>query len=101
MPETKLAEAEVKVDFPKTGEVVISPSYGIRIDVPEAVKVELAINDGPWQPCRLAVGYWWYDWSGYLPGKHQLAAKAHTAAGRVLTSRSRQVTVKLDREPTI
>lgn len=101
MSETKLVEAEVKVDFPQTGEVVTSPSYAIRIGIPDAVKVELAINNGSWQPCRFSVGYWWYDWSGYLPGKHQLATQTHTKDGRTLTSRPRQVTVKLDRKPAL
>lgn len=99
MTETTLTETRVTVDFPQAGEVVTSPQYTIRIGAIEATGVEISINDGPWQPCRLSAGYWWYDWSGYLPGKHQVKVQAHTQDGQIVTSRPRQFTVTLAPNP--
>ena len=87
MSATTLTKAIVTVDYPQTGEVVTSPIYAIRITALEATKVEVFIDGGPWQPCRASADYWWYDWSGYLPGKHRIKVQAHTKDGQIATSR--------------
>ena len=95
MAATTLTEARATVDYPQADEVVTSPDYTIRIGAIEATHVEVSIDETPWQPCRFSAGYWWYDWSGYLPGKHQVMAQAHTEDGQSVASRPRQFTVTL------
>ena len=89
------ARAGAGVDYPQEEEVVSHPSYTIRIGAPEAARVEVSLDDGPWQECRPSAGYWWYDWSGYLPGRHQARAQAHAQDGQILVSPPRQFTVSL------
>lgn len=52
----------IQLDYPQLGETVVSPQYTFRIGAEGAPAVEISINDGPWQPCRESVGFWWYDW---------------------------------------
>jgi hypothetical protein len=66
---------EIAVDYPQDREIVTSREYTFRIAAGEASRVEISIDDNVWQPCRQADGYWWYDWSGYMSGKHQAVAK--------------------------
>ena len=100
MAATTLTETRATVDYPQAGEVVTSPDYTIRISAIEATKVEVFIDEGSWQPCRFSAGYWWYDWSGYLPGKHQIKAQAHKEDGQIVTSRPRQLMVALAQAAT-
>ena len=69
------AAAEITVDYPQEKECVISPDYTFRIAAAAASRVEISIDDGEWRPCRPADRYWWYDWSGYMSGKHQAVAR--------------------------
>jgi hypothetical protein len=69
------AATTITLDYPKERECVISPEYTFRIEAKAASRVEISIDDNVWQPCRQADGYWWYDWSGYMSGKHQAIAK--------------------------
>ena len=85
-PET-LTDARVTVDYPQSGEVVTSPQYTIRITSDEASTVQVFIDGEPWLPCRLATDRWWYDWSDFLPGKHQVKARANMDDGEIVTSR--------------
>ncbi|MBI4248130.1 MAG: hypothetical protein HY611_01405 [Elusimicrobia bacterium] len=76
MPRAKKS-TEIAFDYPKTNEVISSSHYAFRIQTRLAGNVDISINDGPWTPCRPAVGYWWFDWApdGKARGK---------AVGRVL-----------------
>jgi len=67
--------AEIAVDYPQARELVTSSDYTFRIAARAASRVEVAIDDCTWQPCRQTNGYWWYDWSGYASGKHQVTAR--------------------------
>jgi len=92
MSATTPTKARVTIDYPQAGEVVTAPSYSIRIAAIEAAKVEVFIDGGilaAWQPCRFSADYWWYDWSGYLPGKHRIKVQAHTEDGRIVTCQPR------------
>lgn len=61
--------------------------YTFRVAAPEAAdEVDVSINQGPWQPCRRAVGYWWFDWSGFEPGEHEVVSRARAKKGRWLVS---------------
>jgi hypothetical protein len=82
-----LTDARVAVDYPQSGEAVTSPEYTIRITSDKATTVQVFIDGGPWLPCRLETERWWYDWAGYLAGKHQVKARAHMDDGEIVTSR--------------
>lgn len=73
----------VRVEYPRQGEVVAQPSYTLRISVApgQADAVEVSIDQGAWLPCREGLGLWWYDWSGYAQGEHELTARTHTVGG--------------------
>jgi hypothetical protein len=82
------------LDFPKEGEQVDSTEYTLRIDAPESAQfVEVSINQGPWQPCRRASGYWWHDWTGFGSGSYQARARMHNPEGRVMTTLARHFRV--------
>lgn len=70
-----VVSADITVDYPKENEIVTSPEYTFRVAAKSASRVEISIDDNVWQPCRQADGYWWYDWSAYMSGRHQAVAK--------------------------
>jgi len=70
------------IDFPSQNEQLRSTEYVIRLGVGGATQVEIAIDKKAWQPCRLASGYWWFDWSTISRGKHTLVARMRTPDGR-------------------
>ncbi|MCX5795994.1 MAG: hypothetical protein NTY77_10905 [Elusimicrobia bacterium] len=67
--------ADITVDYPQERVCVTSRDYTFRIWARAAGRVEISIDDNVWQPCRQADGFWWYDWSGYMPGRHQAVAR--------------------------
>ena len=73
----------VRVEYPRQDEVIAQPHYTLRISVApgQADAVEVSIDQGAWLPCREGLGLWWYDWSGYSRGAHELTARTHTADG--------------------
>ena len=80
-------ELQVSVDYPQQDEGITSREYTVRVGVtPAAEKVEVAIDRGPWLACRSAEGYWWYDWSGYGPGRHEAVARVRLPDGRTVES---------------
>lgn len=88
------APAPVAIDYPQRQDVILSSSYSFRIAAdPELTHVEVSIDEGPWQACRRSVGYWWYDWSGFAPGRHQLLARGRGPAGRIAVTAPRQFDV--------
>src|SRR5579872_5737588 len=70
------------IDHPQQNETLSAPTYVLRLGVGGADLVELSIDKGPWLPCRLTSGYWWFDWAAIAPGKHQLVARMKAADGR-------------------
>src|ERR1039457_5616322 len=70
------------IDHPTQNEILLGPQYNIRLGVGGADLVEISIDKSPWLPCRLASGYWWYDWSKIARGKHQLVARMRASDGR-------------------
>ena len=94
--EIKLAppSTDVAVDYPKTGERVVSREYAIRISAEARAVVEVSIDDGAWLPCRRAVGFWWRDWSDYRAGPHSVFARVTLhRARRILSSRRNFIVV--------
>ncbi len=73
----------LSVDYPRQNEVVASEQYTIRVFVPAGAKnVGISIDQGPWKSCRPAVGFWWYDWSGYADGEHEIVASLVNPDGK-------------------
>ena len=82
-------ESEITVDFPQERAWVISPEFTFRISAPAKSRVEVSIDDGEWRPCRQDGAYWWYDWAGYMSGKHQAVARVQPRAeGQEVVSRT-------------
>lgn len=75
----KPGEVCAVLDHPQQGEKITAPHYTFRVGtIGDIARVEISLDAGPWQACRNAVGYWWYDWSGYTSGRYQLAVRAQT-----------------------
>lgn len=94
---TPLKKAEPKgyvlIDYPLEGEIVVSHHYAIRVGASSAESVEVSIDGKAWQACRPAAGYWWFDWSGYNSGPHNVSARLSLGGKRYLKSAPRQLTV--------
>lgn len=71
------ALTDLCVDYPQEGELISSRGYTFRISG-QARTVEVAVDGDEWRPCRRASGVWWFDWSGYAPGRHQILVRART-----------------------
>ena len=92
----KTAAEEIRpvIDYPRHNEVVVSPTYALRIAAPAAVAaLDVSIDQGPWRACRKDVGYWWYDWSGYADGEHEIIARTRGQNGRWRMSAPRELSV--------
>ena len=85
-----------EIELPRDKEVVTSAFYSIRVASGEAGKVEVSIDGSIWQPCRFTGDYWWYEWSDYAPGPHQIRAQFYDGDGRVLALQTRGVEVRYE-----
>lgn len=66
----------ISITHPGKKETVSHPSYTCQISVSEpSASVEVSIDNGAWQPCREALGLWWYDWVGYHASEHNIVAR--------------------------
>ena len=84
----------VAVDYPKSGERVVSREYTIRISAGAPENVEVSVDDEAWLPCRQAAGFWWHDWSDYRAGPHTVLARVSHHKGRRLLSARRDFVVE-------
>jgi hypothetical protein len=89
---TEAPKSYVVIDHPMPGEIVRSAWYTFRIGASPADRVEISVDGKEWQPCRPAAGYWWYDWSGYGAGAHEIQARTPSGS-RFATSKPRRFTV--------
>jgi len=84
----------VRVECPREGEVIARPVYAFHIAAaPGVLGVEVSIDQGAWSACREALGLWWYDWSGFDEGGHEIAARALISDGISASSSPRRFTV--------
>lgn len=91
---TQTAEIHPIIEFPQENEAIVSRTYTMRIAVPAVVEaLDISIDQGPWLACREDVGYWWYAWSGYEDGKHEIVARSRAHNGRWRMSEPRDVIV--------
>jgi hypothetical protein len=66
----------VRVECPGEGDVIARPSYTFKIAAMAGAEgVEVSIDRSRWMPCREALGLWWFDWSGFGRGEHELVAR--------------------------
>jgi len=84
----------VLLDYPQSGERVLPGHYAVRVAAKPEVSVEVSVDGGPWQACREAVGYYWFDWSPAAPGAHTLVARAKNGGPRFSKSEERAVVVE-------
>ena len=99
MQETKTVKASI--DYPQEEETITSPHYTFRVKAPlNAEKVELCIDGAPWQLCRYSSGFWWFDWSDYATGEHEIVARILPFDSRNYTLRTRRFTVSLESDVT-
>ncbi len=87
------------LDYPLQGEKISAGQYSVRVAAPGAKAVEVAIDQGDWRACREAVGYWWFDWSGYEAGEHEVVARVRTPEGRVARSEPHEFFVAFENLP--
>jgi len=92
----KSAPVTVRVVFPRDGEMITQPSYSLQISAPgEIAGADVRIDQGDWQPCRQSLGLWWFDWSGYDSGEHEVVARMRKPDGAAVNSEARIFQVKL------
>ena len=90
---TKLTASDeyVVIDHPRNLETISTGHhYAVRIGASDCNGVDISINDQPWQPCRHAIGFWWFDWANYPAGTHQIVARMHKPNGEYLISKRRR-----------
>ena len=81
----------VVMDHPRNLENITSWHYAVRMGTGvNCEKVDVSIDDKPWQACRYSNGYWWYDWTNYTPGSHQLIARMTKTNGQYLITKKRR-----------
>ena len=83
----------VLIDYPKNLENITARNYSVRIAATTATGLDISIDDQPWQGCRHSVGYWWFDWTNFTPGTHQLVARIRMPNGEYLVSKRRRCKV--------
>lgn len=60
---------DLYIDYPANNEKVYCGHYCFRLGSPSNISwLKISINGGPWQDCRNANGYWWFDWWNFTTG---------------------------------
>jgi hypothetical protein len=91
---TQTAEGRPEIEYPREDETLVSPTYTMRVAAPASAEgLDVSIDQGPWRACRKDVGYWWYDWSDYADGEHELITRIRGRNGRWRMSAPRRITV--------
>ena len=91
---TAAADVRPEIEYPQQDETIVSPQYTLRVAAPASVEaLDVSIDQGPWLACRKDVGYWWYDWSGFSDGEHEIIARVRGQNGRWRMSAPRELFV--------
>lgn len=94
MPEVINKKAAV-IEYPRHNETITSKDYTFRIAaLPGVTKVEVSIDEAGWQPCRQSGGSWWYDWSGFGSGEHEIVVRLQLSDGHCHTTERRLFNVE-------
>jgi hypothetical protein len=78
------SNAYVIIDYPFESENINSCHYAVRVGASCDGYVELSFNDGEWVPCRFNSGYWWFDWTDFVPGEYFISARLIDSKGDVI-----------------
>ena len=65
----------VVIDFPEDDAIISHCDYTVKIGASKGDYVEVSVDGGNWFPCRMAEGYWWFDWVNYREGLHKIEAR--------------------------
>jgi hypothetical protein len=96
----ELKTIKANIDYPQEEETITSPHYTFRVKAPlNAEKVEVCIDGAPWRLCRYSAGFWWYDWTDYGTGEHEVVARILPFDSRNYTLRTRRFSVDLKSHP--
>ena len=99
MPEV-INKKVLVIEYPRHNETITSKDYTFRILAISGVKkVEVSIDEAGWQPCRPSGDSWWYDWSGFGSGDHEIVARVQFSDGRFHTTDRRFFAVENGRFP--
>ncbi|HXT01934.1 MAG TPA: ACT domain-containing protein [Elusimicrobiota bacterium] len=94
MPEV-INKKVLVIEYPRHNETITSKDYTFRIvAIPGVRKVEMSIDEAGWQPCRQSGDSWWYDWSGFGSGDHEIVARVQFSDGHYHTTERRFFTVE-------
>ncbi len=91
-----LRKPMITVDYPRQMETIIASTYTFRFTVraiPE--QVEISMDRGPWEACRVSGTHWWYDYKDYAPGNHQFVVRATMPGGKLILSSIRRFRVHI------
>lgn len=92
----KALVARARVAYPFEGEVIASRDYTLQVSgAGDAFQVDVSIDQGDWRACREALGLWWYDWSGFDAGPHEVIARIRNGTGDVTLTQTRRFEVRL------
>lgn len=72
---SKKAIAPIAIDYPAEKDQIVHGHYAIRVSSAGNEAVEISIDGGPWDVCRFASGYFWYDWWPEKTGKHEIEVR--------------------------
>ena len=81
----------ITIDYPKTGEVIWSGHYAVRISGGLCEEVEISIDGGNWALCRHEAGHCWFDLHGIKDGVHELTARIIGNGGNSAVTRKFKV----------
>jgi len=71
-----------QIVFPMENETIKSSSYTLKIKTKQPCKkVEVRFDGGEWEPCREAIGFWWFDWANYARKTYSVETRALGADG--------------------
>lgn len=96
MQRSAKAASRLVLDYPKETERITSPQYTIRLSASEAFQmVEVSIDAGPWQECRRCGGHYWFDWTDYSSGPHEIEIRGWLFSDEIREVAPRRVLVAL------
>ncbi|MDR0952575.1 MAG: hypothetical protein LBM71_00030 [Elusimicrobiota bacterium] len=76
-PKVAAAKKNVCIDYPLHDDTISCGHYSFRVGAIGNIDgIKISVNGGPWQDCRPANGYWWYDWWNFEEGVHIVEALA-------------------------
>jgi hypothetical protein len=83
----------LSIDFPEEGASIYPGHYAVRISSSLSEPVEISVNGSPWESCREASGYFWFDWWPEETGKTSISVRSKSTAGKTAKTSARTCTV--------